>query len=110
MAQSEHHEALNQCPLLGGCEDDGPPIWQERQCLLDGEVGAAEVGIENIIENVLGHFCDGAQFGYARIHVEDINLSVLLTDLLDQRVKLGRLRDIGSPTQSECRSQPYLSA
>src|SRR5215469_947571 len=31
-----------------GCEDDGTPIWQEPQCLLDGEVGATGVGIENI--------------------------------------------------------------
>jgi hypothetical protein len=42
---------------------------------LDGEVGTTEVGIENIIENVLGRFCDGAQLGYACIHVEDINPS-----------------------------------
>ena len=68
---------------------------QERQCLLDGEVGATEVGIENIIKNVLGRFCNGAQFGYPRVRVEDINPSVLLTDLLEQRIKLVRLRDIG---------------
>ena len=46
--------------------------------------------------NVLRRFCHGAQFGYARIHVEDINPSVLLTDLLEQRIKLARFGDIGS--------------
>ena len=63
---------------------------------MDVEVGTTEVGIENIIENVLGRFCDGAQFGYARIHLEDINPSVLLTDMLEQRIKLARFGDIGS--------------
>src|SRR5215471_4850635 len=70
----------------GGREDDRPAIAQKRQCLLHGEVGAAEVGIENVIEDFLGRLRDGAQLGNAGIRAEDVNPSILLAYLLEQAV------------------------
>ena len=47
----------------GGREDDRSAIAQKWQCLLHGEVGTAEVGIENVIEDFFGCLRDGAQLG-----------------------------------------------
>ena len=78
---------------------------QERQRLLDGEIGAAEVGVENFIEDFFGGLRDGAQFGDARIHVEDIDPPILFAHQPKQGVKFSRLRgdQIGRLTRDEAR-------
>jgi hypothetical protein len=53
---------------------------------LDGEIGGAEVGIENVVKHFLGGLRDGAELGDARIGKEDVDPAVLLAHRLEDGI------------------------
>jgi hypothetical protein len=85
-----------------------PPSLKSGNAFWTVKVGAAEVGIENVIEDFLARLCYGAQFGDARIRVEDVNPSVPLVHQLEQGVELGGFRDIRSNRET-IRAKLFLS-
>lgn len=55
-------------------DDNGGPVAQHWQQLLDGEVSTLDVGVEDLIELGLFHGINGVKLGDARIHEQSIFL------------------------------------
>jgi len=66
-------------------------VGHEGQGLLDGEEGSADVGVEGVVELLLGDGSDGGGVAVTGAGEENIDAALLFFDLIEEAVEVGEV-------------------
>jgi hypothetical protein len=80
---------------VGAGQDDRCAGGEQRKCLLHGEQGAADVGVEGVGVVVPGDVGQGRELTAAGVGEDDVEAAVLL-DLREETVEVVEVRDVGA--------------
>jgi hypothetical protein len=75
-------------------EEDGAVVVEQRQGLLDGEEGAANVKIESLVEVLLSDVFELEEFAAAGAGEEDVDLAFLALDGFVEAVEVGEVAGV----------------